>query len=292
LLSARAQSANRTDPDASRPQLEGYSSSLAGRNIFSEPAAAAGSDEPWEVAPAGTAHQRPFSRVGIGADVSPLGIGIKSATVLTEYFDARLMGSFFNFNSGQFEVDGFRATAQLHLASAAASLDWYPFNSIWRLSPGLMFFNGNQASMTALIVPGNSFKLNGQTFYSPSANAATGLTPLAGTGVLGFHTHEPAFTLAGGFGKFIPRSKRHWSFPSEFGVIFMGAPTADVTPSGGVCLDAAQTQCSNVSDSSNPVSVEFNSALQAQLAKWRQDLGKVQVYPIFSYSVVYSFDVR
>jgi hypothetical protein len=291
MLLARAQSVDRTEPDPS-PALDAYSSSLAGRNVFSGPTGAGSSDEPWEVAPAGTAHQRPFSRVGIGADISPLGIGIKSATVLTEYFDARLMGNFFHFNSGQFEVDGFKATAQLHLASAAACLDWYPFNSIWRLSPGLMFFNGNQASMTALIVPGNSFKLNGQTFYSASANAATGLTPLTGTGVLGLHAHEPAFTLTGGFGKFIPRSKRHWSFPSEFGVVFMGAPTADVSASGGICLDAAQTQCSNLSDSSNPISVEFNSALQAQLVKWRQDLGRVQVYPIFSYSVVYSFNVR
>lgn len=276
-----------------------YRSSLAASESASGPtdsrnpvSAAAARDEPWAVAPAGTAHQQPFSRIGIGADVSPLGIGIKSATVLTEYFDARLMGNFFDYNSGQFEIEGFRANADLHLASAAASLDWYPFNSIWRLSPGLMFFNGNHVSMTAEIVPGTSFKLNGQTFYGPTPNVATGVAPLNGTGVLGLHGHEPAFTLAGGFGKFVPRSNRHWSFPSEFGVIFMGAPTADVSTSGWVCLDQAQTQCSNLANSADPVTAQFKSALQAQLTKWRKDLSRVDLYPIFSYSVVYSFNIR
>jgi hypothetical protein len=249
-------------------------------------------DEPWEVPPAGTAHQQPFSRIGIGADVSPLGVGIKSAVVLSEYFDARLMGNYFNYGSAQFEVDGFRAVADLHLASTAASLDWYPGNSVWRLSPGLMLYNGNQLSMAAEIVPGNSFTLNGETFYGATPNAATGVTALTGSGVLGLHRDQPAFTLAGGFGKFVPRSNRHWSFPAEFGVVFMGAPTANVNASGWVCLDQAQTQCTNLSDSTSPIAVQFNTALEAQLAKWRKDLGKVDVYPIFSYSVVYSFNIR
>ncbi len=300
LWSARAQSIDYAGPNATSPSLAAFSSSLSGTDTSAEPAislasvfAASGeSNEPWDDAPAGTAHQRPFSRAGIGADVSPLGIGIKSAIVLTEYFDARLMGNFFNYNSPEFEVEGFRASANVHLASAAASLDWYPFNSVWRLSPGLMFFNGNQFSMTARIVAGNSFKLNGQTFYGAAANAATGATPLTGTGVLGLHTHEPALTLAGGFGKFIPRSKRHWSFPAEFGVVLMGAPTANVKASGWVCLDQAQTQCGNLADATAPVTAQFNSALQAQLTKWRTDLSKMQVYPIFSYSVVYSFNIR
>ena len=257
-----------------------------------EPAAPGGSRERYNVAPAGEQHHTPFSRIGIGADVSPLGIGIKSAIILSGYFDARLMGNFFQYNSGRYEVEGFNVTGNLHLASAAASLDWYPFNSVWRLSPGVMFFNGNQISMATAIVPGTSFTLNNQTFYSASANPVTGATPLAGTGVLGLNTNRPAATITGGFGKFIPRSNRHWSFPAEFGVAFTGAPSANVNATGWVCLDAAQTQCSNLGDSKNPVAVEFNNALQTSLTKWRKSLSLVKVYPIFSYSVVYSFNIR
>jgi len=257
-----------------------------------DPAASDGGRERYNVTPAGEQHQAPFSRIGIGADVSPLGIGITSAIILSGYFDARFMGNFFQYNSGRYEVEGFNVTGNLHMASAAASLDWYPFNSIWRLSPGVMFFNGNQISMATNIVPGTSFSLNNQTFYSASANPVTGATPLAATGVLGLNTTRPAATITGGFGRFIPRSNRHWSFPSEFGVAFTGAPTVNVNASGWACLDYAQTQCSNLGDAKNPVAIEFNSALQTVLTRWRKDLSRVQVYPIFSYSVVYSFNIR
>ena len=272
--------------------VAGFGSGDAALPESPEPAAGGGSDEPANVPWAEKEHYTTLSRVGIGADISPLGFGIKSATILTEYFDARLMGNFFNYNTGKFEIEGFDAHANIHLASVAASLDWYPFNSVWRFSVGGVFYNGNQVSMKSAIVPGTSFKLNGTTFYAATANPATGVTPLNGTGVLGFHQHEPAFTLSGGFGKFVPRSNRHWSFPSEFGVAFTGSPTINVNPSGWVCMDQAQTQCSNVADPANPVAVQFNNQLQTTLTKWRKGLSGLQVYPLFSYSVVYSFNTR
>ena len=246
----------------------------------------------YEIAPTATWHQAPFSRIGIGANVSPLGIGIEGAIVLNHYFDGRLNGNFFNYDSGRFEVDGFNVDAKLHMASVAAALDWYPFGSVWRISPGVMFYNGNQLSGIGTITPGSSFQLENQTYYSASPNPATGATPLVGNGVLGLHTHNPAATATFGFGKYIPRSDRHWSFPSEFGVAFTGAPTINVNMTGWACLDARQTQCSNVADTTTPIGKEFNNDLQARLNSWQKQLDKVTVYPIFSYSVVYSFNIR
>ena len=257
-----------------------------------DPAALGGRGEPYDASPAGVKHQAPFSRIGIGADVSPLGIGIKSAIVLNDYFDARLMGNFFNYNSARFEIEGFNVNANLHMASAAAALDWYPFNSIWRLSPGVIFFNSNQISTTANIIPGTDFTLNNVDFYSANANSVTGATPLVASGVLGLNTIRPAATITGGFGRFIPRSNRHWSFPSEFGVAFTGAPSVNVNVSGWVCQDPAQTQCGNLGNPTNPIAIQFNNALQSELAKWRKDLAVVRIYPLFSYSVVYSFNIR
>jgi hypothetical protein len=257
-----------------------------------EPASSGAGFDHYEVAPAATWHQIPFSRIGIGADISPLGIGIKGAIVLNHYFDARLMGNFFGADTGRFEVDGFNVDAKLHMASAAAALDWYPFGSVWRLSPGIMFLNSNQLSGTGTITPGTSFQLENQTYYSASPNPATGATPLVGTGTLGLHTNRPAAMLTGGFGKFIPRSNRHWSFPSEFGVVFTGAPTININVTGWACLDAKQTRCSNLADPKNPIAIQFNDNLQARLNSWRKDLDKVQIYPVFSYSVVYSFNIR
>ena len=257
-----------------------------------EPAALGGGTERYDATPAGVKLQAPFSRIGIGADVSPLGIGIKSAIILSGYFDARLMGNYFNYNGAEYEIEGFHLTTDLHLASVAAALDWYPFNSIWRLSAGLLLMNDNKISAAAIIIPGTDFALNDQDFYSANANPATGATPLRASGVLGLHSTRPAFAVSGGFGRFIPRSNRHWSFPSEFGVAFTGAPSVNVNTSGWVCTDKALTNCSDVSVPTNPVAIQFNTRLQAELTKWRHDLSGVRVYPLFSYSVVYSFNFR
>jgi hypothetical protein len=243
---------------------------------------------PW----AAVEHQQPFSRIGIGGDISPLGVGFKSAIILTEKLDARLMGNFFKFETGRFELEGFNVDARLDLASAAASVDWYPLNSVWRVSVGTLLLNRNQVSASTQIVPGTKFSLDSQTFYAASANSVPGATPLTGSGVLGLNTRRPALTLSGGFGKFIPRSNRHWSFPAEFGVAFTGAPTLNVNTAGWVCLDKAQTECGSINDPTNPAAIQFNSALQATLTKWRKDLSSFTIYPLVSYSAVYSFNIR
>ena len=256
---------------------------------FADPSPAGQSGaEPWE----GNRQYGPFSRIGIGADVNTLGIGIKAATILTEYLDARMLVNFFNYDSGHFEVDSFSADAQIHLFSIGAAVDVYPRNSIWRLSGGLLMHNGNNVSMTSEIIPGQNVTVNGTDYYSADPKIVPAATPLSGTGTLGLNAREPEFFVTGGFGRFVPRSSRHWSFPSEFGVLFMGAPTINVNPSGWVCTGPKDLNCSNLGDPSNPLTVLFNNSLQAQEAKWRHTAQSFTIYPMFSYSVVYSFDVK
>lgn len=252
-------------------------------------APAAGDPKPVEPFPTNI-YQAPWSRIGIGADVSPLGVGIKAATVLNTFMDLRVDGNFFHYDTGRFEIDSINVDGQLHLASAAAKVDVYPWLSVWRLSAGLMFYNANHLFASTRIADGTSFTLDGKTFYSASANPATGATPVSGSGTFGMHRHQPAFVLSGGFGKFIQRTQRHWSFPAEFGVVFMGAPTVQVNLNGWVCQDKAQTRCGSLTDSSNPVTASFDDALQSSLTKWRQQVSSFTLYPVFSYSVVYSFN--
>lgn len=234
----------------------------------------------------------PWSRMSVGADVSLLGVGIKGTIDMNTFMDLRGNFNVFRYSPGRFEVEGFNTYANLQLTSAAAMYDVYPWNSVWRLSAGLMFFNNNQFSGTVDIAPGTNFSLNGVNFWSARANPVTGATPLVGGGALAFHRHNPAFILSGGFGKFIPRSDRHWSFPTEFGVVFTGAPTINTYESGWVCRNAAETECANLSDPTNPVTIQFNNALNDQLSKWRRTLNDFPVYPIFTYSAVYSFNIR
>jgi hypothetical protein len=254
-----------------------------------EPSPAAAREHP-NVETAETENWGPLSRIGVGADVSTLGIGIKGAVILTKYFDARLDTNFFLHDTGLIKISGVNVDADFHFVSMATKLDWYPGNSIWRLSPGIMFVNANRLSGTVDITGGNSFDVNGKTYYSANPNPVTGATPFTGNVVLGLNTDKPAFTVSGGWGRFVPHSHRRWSFPSEFGVIFMGAPNLNVNMSGWVCTDRKQTQCSDLGNPTNPIAIQFNNNLQTQLTKWRRDLGAVSIYPIFSYSFMYSFD--
>ncbi len=261
-------------------------SSSTGASLLAEAPEPAADPEREQVPYAAKWHQEPFSRVGIAADISPLGIGIHGTTPLDDYFDLRVTGNFFGYTTGRIEVEGFNIIGNVHMATLGTSVDFYPWNSVWRVSGGLMLVNGNQFSVQSRVAGGTSFKLDGQTYYSSNAD------PVNGSAVLGLNTVKPAPMVSFGFGRYVPHSNRHWSFPTEFGVIYMGAPTFNVNVAGTVCSDKAQTMCSDLGDPSNPVTVEFNQSLQGQLARWRKDLQQVPIYPIFSYGVVYSFNTR
>jgi hypothetical protein len=255
---------------------------------------AASSTLPGQSAPsvkygAGTA--RPLSQFAFDGGVSPLGVQLQTATNLNSHFNLRGTGSFFNYSTN-FTVSGITATAKLSLASAGASLDIYPFRSGFRISPGALFHNQNQVTAAATVPGGTSFTLNGQTFYSANADAATGATPVNGSAALGLNSHKTAFTMTTGWGNMIPRKGGHFSFPFEVGVALIGAPTLNVNLGGWVCLDQAQTNCSSFSSTANPIGISAQSALQTQEAKWVKDLNPLKTYPIVSGGIAYSFGGR
>jgi hypothetical protein len=233
----------------------------------------------------------PFSRLALGAIISPLGVGAEAAVKVHDHFDVRVMGNLFSYSTS-FNTNGFNIDANLHMASAGASLDYYPFHNGFRLSPGILAYNQNRADANAPVTPGTSFTLNNQTFYAATPNPALGITALSGTGALGLHSTRPAFTATTGWGSLIPRSGRHWAIPFEIGAAFTGSPTLNMNLTGWACYDQAQTLCTNVNDPSNPISVQIQNDLQAQLAKWKNDLDPLKVYPIISTGIVFNFNIR
>jgi hypothetical protein len=278
---------DRRETDSNLPDAPGEVSSLEIQGFPARAAmAAGGGNQPFDVEPAVTVHQQPFSRANVGVDISTLGIGVNGGILLTQIFDARLMAHFFGYNNGRIEVDNFNIYGGIHLDSAAIAADLYPWNAPIRLSAGLMFFNNNYASGTMRLAAGANFTLNNEEFWAAGGDAV----PLTGSVELAFHSIRPAPTLTFGFGKFIPRSNRHWSFPSEFGVAFTGTPTINVNFAGTVCTDAALTSCANLSETGNPITIEFNNALKAKEADWRHSLSRVPFTPIIGGGVTFSFD--
>jgi hypothetical protein len=234
--------------------------------------------------------ERPFSRFAIGGGVSPLGIQLETVTKLAGHFNLRGTGDFFNYTTN-FTTSGINATAKLNLASARASLDVYPFRSGFHISPGILFANQNQVTAATDVAAGTSFTLNGQTYYSATANSATGATPITGTGVLGLNTNKTAFTATAGWGN-MARGRGHWSVPVEAGVAFIGAPSVKVNLSGWACYDQAQTECADIASTTNPIGVAVQSNLTTQVAKWTSDLSVLKTYPIVSVGLAYSCHVR
>jgi hypothetical protein len=232
----------------------------------------------------------PLSRVAIGAGISPLGIQLQAATNLTSHLNVRASGSFFNYSTN-FNTSGIDSDAKLNLSSIRTSLDVYPFRSGFRISPGVLFDNQNRITATTDVPAGTSFTLNGQTYYSANANAATGATPVVGSGVLGLNTNKTAFTATAGWGN-MARGNGHWSIPLEVGVAFIGAPTVKVNLAGWACYDQAQTECNNISSPNNPIAIAIQSNLTSQVAKWTSDLNPLKTYPIFTTGLAYSFHIR
>jgi hypothetical protein len=226
----------------------------------------------------------PFSRMAIGGGMSPLGVGMEVSTNVNEHLNVRGIGNIFRYSTS-FTVSGVPSSANLNLASGGALLDYYPFHAGFRLSGGVLFVNQNQLSATAAIKGGDSFTLNDQTYYSSSAN------PLNGSGHLALNATRPSAMVTTGWGNHVKQSG-HWTVPFEIGVAFVGAPQVNMTLTGVTCTDASQTQCANINDPNNSVAVQFQTNLNAQIAKWNSDLNVLKVYPVISTGIAYSFNIR
>jgi hypothetical protein len=231
-----------------------------------------------------------FSHVAMGVSASPLGIGLHAITDVNERLNLRLTGNVFGYSTS-FSTQGITADAKLNLSSAGVAADIYPFRNGFRVSPGLLLYNGNQLTATDAVPGGTSFTLNNQTFYSASANSATGATPVSGTARLNLNTVKPAFTITTGWGNMIPHRGWKVSFPVEVGIAVTGAPSLNAKLAGWACYDQAQTECTNLS-SNNPIAIEVQNDLHAQVAKWVSDLEPLRTYPIVSAGVAYSFRIR
>jgi hypothetical protein len=233
---------------------------------------------------------RPFSRVALGGGITPLGIQLSMTNNLNQHLNLRSSGNLFKYST-DFTSSGISADAQLDMHSVGTAVDIYPFHDGFRISPGVLFYNGDQLNASASVPAGTSFTLNNQTYYSARANSTTGATPVNGNALLNLHTTNPAFTITTGWGNTIPRNG-HWSFPFEVGVALTGAPSLKVNLRGWACYDQGQTQCTDITSKTDPIALQIQSNLAAQVGKWARDIEPLKTYPIASFGVAYSFGLR
>jgi hypothetical protein len=225
---------------------------------------------------------KPFSRLAFSGGISAMGINMQAAVNASQHINIRGIGNYFNYNVNNISTNGLNLNGKLNFASAGAAVDFYPSpNHGFRISPGALFYNQNAASANVTVSGGTSFSLNDVTYYASSTN------PITGNGSLGLNTNKQAFTITTGWGNMIPRRGGHWSAPFEIGAAMIGVPAINVALTGGQACNAQGQNCVNVA--TDPT-VQAN--LQAQIAKYKNDLNPFRFYPIVSFGVAYSFNLR
>lgn len=259
--------------------LVAQSSSLSQNLIATESADGGSAGQTMRPTQVGAAPVTPFSRIAFGGGFSPLGVNLMAATNVNRYLNVRATGNFFKFTENGISTNGFNVDAKLNMASAGLSADVFPFpNHGFRVSPGVLFYNGNQVSALFTVQGGTSFTLNDNSYYASSTN------PIQGTGNLGLNSQKPAFTITTGWGNIVRGSAGHFSFPVEVGVALTGAPSLNIALTSGQVCDAQGQNCVNVA---TDAAVQNN--LQVQVAKYKSDLDPLRTFPIVSAGVAYSF---
>jgi hypothetical protein len=224
---------------------------------------------------------KPFSRVGFDWHAGLSGPGFDVATPLARRLNLRTGADFFHYSTS-FQQQGAEVDIALHMLSAHTSVDWFPFNSGFHLSPQIVFGNNNRVLANAIIPAGSAITLNGQDYQSSSTD------PLRGAGSIEFRRVSPGFTL--GFGNLIPRTNRHanghLSFPTELGFYYVGQPRLKLSFTGSGCdpLVPAPLGCQSVT--SDP---GFQQNLDAFRSRMTHNLSYASFLPILYIGFGYSF---
>lgn len=223
---------------------------------------------------------KPFSHLALGGGISMMGINLESATNVNRYANLRVSGNIFGYSVNDITTNGFTANGKLDLATMGASFDIYPWpNHGFRLSPGMLFYNQNSLTASAIMKGGQSFTLSGVDYCSSYTD------PVHAKAKVGLNATNPSFTMTTGWGNMISRGGGHWSFPVELGAAFVNSPSFTMSLAGTAC-DQTGTVCVNTA--TNP---GIQSNLQAQIAKYKKDVEPLSVYPILSVGVAYNFAI-
>jgi len=279
-VSSSTEGAARKVPNGNSPELIAAAapSDSAGAADFSAEATYLDTVAPAVSEAAEPAPKRPgqttSSKIGIGVKISTLGAGIEVATPLARKFNLRGGFNMFRYDRA-LTNNGIHYDGHLQFQSAEAHLDYFPIGG-FHISPGLLFYNGNQVTGNALVPGGQSFTVGGTAYISDATD------PVTGTAKLDFVKVSPTIML--GIGNLIPRNGRHYSFLFEVGGAYQGSARVALNLTGSVCDPATPSICRTIASDST---VQANVASEQQ--KISKDINPYKFYPVISLGVGFNF---
>jgi hypothetical protein len=228
-----------------------------------------------QVEPAAYAY-RYLTKLTIATSGSTLGTGGQIATNLPYHLDLRLFGNYTNFDWKLYH-SLFYVLVNIGMSNAGGTVDFYPWKSL-RLSPGFLFDNADRVAAGLSAEPNATFTLNNVTYTSDNAD------PVYGTGrlVLGGR----GFMATTGWGHYVARDGKHFTFPFEIGAAFIHKPMVSFDLLGDICT-AQGYHCLPAIDYPG-----FESNLNAQLASWNRTVAPYHVYPLIGGGIAYTFRIR
>ncbi len=200
--------------------------------------------------------------VGVSADIGTTGFGLHLSAPLQESLNARIGVNYlhYSYSGNTSDVD---YDFKLKLTSLEALLDWFPTQSQFRVSAGLVY-NGNQIDATGKSNNNGSYTLNGNTYNASNAGRLDGKVD--------FRNVAPYLGI--GWGNALAKDKG-WGFTSDLGVLFQGAPNTSLVNSG---CSLGVTLCTRL-----------DNDVAAENVKLRDKADSFKFYPVVRVGVSYKF---
>jgi hypothetical protein len=211
---------------------------------------------------------------GFVAKVSSMGVGGDVGVSFTRLANVRVGFNALDFSQG-FRSNGIQYNGTLHFRSAEALLDLTPLGDWFHISPGLLFYNGNQITAKANVPGGQNFDLGSVSFRSSPTD------PIHGTGLLTVNKAAPMVLF--GFGNPIPHH-HHITIVQEFGVVFQGTPKTTLSLAGTACDPVTGLACVNAA--TDPT---VQAQIQSEQARINKDTSIVKFYPVATLGIGFRF---
>jgi opacity protein-like surface antigen len=203
--------------------------------------------------------------VGVSADIGTTGFGLHLSAPLQENLNARIGVNYlhYSYNGNTSDVD---YDFKLKLTSLEALLDWFPTQSQFRISTGLVY-NGNKIDATGKSNSTGSYTLNGNTYNASNAGRLDGKVDF----------RKVAPYLGIGWGNALAKDKG-WGFTSDLGVLFQGSPNTSLVNSGCNLPDLPGVSCA-----------DLRNDVAAENVKLRDKADSFKFYPVVRVGVSYKF---
>ena len=202
--------------------------------------------------------QADTGHVALGAKIGTLGLGVEMTYGIMPHLNARLGVNAFSYTFDQ-KIDQIDYEFDFNLISGSLLLDWHLLHSAFKISTG-MVINKNNIDLQAR-TEDTLFIIDDMAYSRDDVGELDG--------TIDFNLLSPYLGI--GWGNAVGEKSRI-SFFVDLGVLFQGAPQADLSATGPISSDS-----------------EFRRHLRNEEAEIEEETEGFKLYPIFSIGITYQF---